>query len=122
MARFRAKSKQPKICQRLLPERQGQNLALTVLYVPHSFDSGWQREHLTRTFTRKLGPESGPDYLHVPSSLDITKPKPESQHQTPKPNLNTKPQTRISGSFFPLWRRRGLGVLPSWQAWQAIGC
>ena len=28
--------------QRLLPESQGQNLALTVLNVPHSLDSGWR--------------------------------------------------------------------------------
>jgi len=34
--RFRAKRKQPKTCWGLSPERQGQNLALTVLYVPYS--------------------------------------------------------------------------------------
>ena len=33
--RFRAKREQPKRIQELLPESHDQNLALTVLYVPH---------------------------------------------------------------------------------------
>ena len=42
--RFRAKSEHLKSFKGLSPESQGQNLASTVLYVPHSRDSG-----LTRT-------------------------------------------------------------------------
>ena len=37
---FRARREQPDIFQGLLPERQGRNLALTVLHVPHSLDRG----------------------------------------------------------------------------------
>ena len=40
ISRFRAKREQLKRVQGLLPERSGQNLALTVLYVPYSLDSG----------------------------------------------------------------------------------
>ena len=38
--RFRAKSGRPEMFYRLLPEIQGQDLDLTVLYVPPSLDSG----------------------------------------------------------------------------------
>ena len=38
--RFRAKGEQLKSFQEFSYERQGRYLALTVLYVPHSFDSG----------------------------------------------------------------------------------
>ena len=38
--RFQAKRKRLEKFQGLLPERQGQNLAMTVLYVPHSLDNG----------------------------------------------------------------------------------
>ena len=38
--RFRAKREQPKRLSRPLPESQGQNMALTVLSVPNSLDSG----------------------------------------------------------------------------------
>jgi hypothetical protein len=37
--RFPAKKEQLKLLQGLLPEIQGQNLALTVLYVPYSLES-----------------------------------------------------------------------------------
>ena len=37
---FRAKRQHLKMFQCLFPQSQGQNLALTVLYVPHSLDSG----------------------------------------------------------------------------------
>jgi len=40
--RFRAKREQLEIFEGLLPERRGPNLALTVLYVPDSLDSGQQ--------------------------------------------------------------------------------
>jgi len=42
-APFQAKREQLKKLYGLLPESQGQNLALTVLYVPHSLDSGHSR-------------------------------------------------------------------------------
>ena len=46
--RFRAKSRQFKWFQELSPERQGQNLALTVWGVPYSIDSGRpDGQHLT---------------------------------------------------------------------------
>ena len=38
--RCQAKGEQPKTIQGLSPESQGQNLALTVLHVPYSLDSG----------------------------------------------------------------------------------
>jgi len=38
--RFRAKSEQLQRFKGLLPEGHGQNLALTVLYVPYSLESG----------------------------------------------------------------------------------
>ena len=49
-------------CQAPLPESQGQNLALTALYVRHSFDSGVlrvKRQHPTLTRTRQSRRESG---------------------------------------------------------------
>jgi len=39
--RFRAKTEQFQRVSGLLPERPGQNLALTVVFVPNSLDSGW---------------------------------------------------------------------------------
>ena len=44
--RFRAKREQLERVHGLLPESQGQNLALTVLYVLWSRDSGLTDEHL----------------------------------------------------------------------------
>ena len=45
-ARFRAKREQlERFYEGLVPESQGQNLALTVLYVPCSLDSGLADEH-----------------------------------------------------------------------------
>ena len=40
------------MCERRLPERHGNNLALTVLHVPYSLDSGGLRRvcHGTREF------------------------------------------------------------------------
>ena len=46
--RFPAKREQSQMFQRLLPESQSQNLALTLLCVPYSLDSG-PPEHETQT-------------------------------------------------------------------------
>ena len=55
--RFRAKTKQLETVEGLLPESQGQNLALTVLYVPYSLDSCLPELTLGKSTSKRPGVE-----------------------------------------------------------------
>ena len=57
---FRAKRDQLKIFKRLLPESRGQNLAVTVLYVPSSLGSGLGHDVWLRPASKSLGYQPRP--------------------------------------------------------------
>ena len=74
-SRFRAKREHRKRFQRPEPVRQGQNLALTVLDVPHSLDIGWVRVRQRlpkvanqRSVTSQVQRDSG---FRVPRALEF---------------------------------------------------
>jgi len=62
--RFRAKREHLKMCQGLSPESQRHNLALTLLFVPYSFESGIESVSDTEprpTYSGAGGRERGGD-------------------------------------------------------------
>ena len=83
---------------RLLPERQGQNLALTVLYVPYSLDSGKGGDGTSDGALGQSASERRGDNLL---------PIPNTQHRTPY-TLHPAPYTLHPTNFTPLLKPHNL--------------
>jgi len=98
-SRVRAKREQLKTFEGLVHTRRGQNLAVTVLFVPNSFGSG-QRDLLTDT-RANYGSRN-----HVPKTLNLKPQILKRKPQTPNPKTQTPNPTPQTCLPYPCRERK----------------